>query len=501
MLQRRQVLGWGAAAVAMPSALSTSVLAAAPKAARRAPFDFANADGAAMAQALRAGQVTSLQLVTEAIRRLQAVNPRLNAAHFLYPDEALAQAQAVPTQRPGALAGLPTLVKDIVEEKGRAYTSGARAYAARVGGRDSPAVVALRASGLVSLGRSCSPEFGLLPTTEPLLTGATLNPWNPAYSAGGSSGGAGALVAAGVVPFAHATDGGGSIRIPASVNGLVGLKPSRGRMAGEEARRGVGALSVGGCVSRTVRDTAAWLAANESRSGPHKPVGLVSGPARRGLRIGLRAEGARGLPHADVIAVFDGAETLLARLGHKPVAAPTPYDSPAVMAAFESLWSAGAAADVREASAWLGREAGADDLEPATFAFAALAQRRGKGAVANAITTLELMARQYVAQFDAFDILMTPVLGTPPARIGELAPTVPFQTLIERLWRYVAYTPVENAVGAPAISLPLGMSSEGLPIGLQFTAPPGGERRLLELAFALEAARPWAGLRPSIWSR
>lgn len=468
----------------------------------RPSFDPATADASAMAAALATGAVLAHELVEIALARLAVANPRLNAASFVHASEARAAARLVSGNkggRAGLLAGIPTFTKDIVEEKGRPYTRGSRAFASRMGTADSPQIAALRASGLILLGRTTTPEFGLLPTTEPLLGGPTRNPWNPDYSAGGSSGGAGALVAAGVVPVAHASDGGGSIRIPASMNGLVGLKPSRGRMSGEEGNRGVTALSVHGCVSRSVRDTAAWLAAHESRAGPHAPVGLVTSPASHGLRIGLRPGSAEGLPHADVLAVFEESRLLLQRMGHKTVDAPFPYDAPAIAPAFETIWGLGAARDIAAASAHLGREAGPGDIEPASFGMAAIGAAASKADVASAIATLEDMAARYNAQFDAFDILMTPVLGTPPPALGLVGPDVPFETLQGRLRRLVGYTPVENAAGACAISLPLGMSGDGLPIGLQFTAPPGQERRLLELALGIEAARPWADRRPRSW--
>jgi amidase len=488
VLERRQFLEMAALA---------ALAGGAPLEAAAADGADAGADAAQLALALKHGRVTSAALVNSALARLEAVNGRLNACRFPYADAARAQAAA---KRAGPVAGLPTFTKDLAEEKARAFTEGARAYAGRTGAADDGAAAAIAASGLISLGRSTTPEFGLLPTTEPLLGGPTRNPWNPAHSSGGSSGGAGALVAAGVVPFAHASDGGGSIRIPASCNGLVGLKPSRGRMSGEEADKGVTAVGVNGCVSRSVRDTAAWLAAMESRSGPHAPVGLVTGPVRRPLRIGLRGAGHAGEPHADVRAVFESATDLLKRLGHKPVDAPIPYDAPGAIDAFLKIWSLGAAQSVQGVEAWLKRAPGSDDLEPATFAFAERGAKLGKADVGAAVAGLEAAVSAYLGQFDSFDVLMTPVLGAPPPEIGWLAPTLPFETLLERVLAYVAYTPIENAAGAPAIALPLGMSATGLPIGMQFTAPPGGERLLLELAYAIERARPWRGLKPAIWA-
>lgn len=474
-----------------------AALAGTGRASAAAAFDPAGADASAMALALKQGRVTSAALVETALARLEKVNGALNGCRFLYAEEARA---AAAQKHAGAVAGIPTFTKDLSAEKGRTWTEGSRAFASRVADADGGSPAAMRAAGLISLGRSTTPEFGLLPTTEPLLGGPTRNPWNLAHSSGGSSGGAGVLVAAGVVPFAHATDGGGSIRIPASANGLVGLKPSRARMEGEQRRKGLTAVATSGCVSRSVRDTAAWLAALEARAGPWKPVGLVAGPSRRPLRVGLRAAGPGIAPHADVLAVFDSAVDMLKRLGHRPVEAPLPYDAPRVSEAFLGLWSQGAAASVGGVAAFLGREPGPEDVEPATIAFAARGRAITPEQDAAGEALLQAAVAAYLEQFDSFDVLMTPVLTAPAPELGWLGQDVPFETLLERVVALVAYTPMENLAGAPAISLPLGMSATGLPIGLQFTAPPGEERRLLELAYAIERARPWARLKPAVWA-
>ena len=495
MLERRRFLEF--AALAGMVAPAATAEARARKATQSC--NPATADASAMAAAVKRGQVSPSALVNSAYKKLDAVNGRLNAVSQPYPLQARERAAAM-TAKAGPLAGIPTLIKDNVEERGAAYTLGSRLLAKQIGDTDSGTVSAIKAAGLVSLGRSNMPEFGLLPTTEPLLFGPTRSPWNPDYTAGGSSGGSAACVAAGVVPVAHANDGGGSIRIPASVNGLIGLKPSRARMAGEEPAKGVTALSVNGCVSRSVRDTAAWFAAMESRSGPLKPVGLVAGPAKRPFRIGLRPDSTPGPPEPDVLAVFESSAKLLKRLGHRLVDAPMPFDGRRVEAAFELIWGAGMARRLAALTKQFGRELGPDDLEPSTFGFANLAKNAGEAELQAAVKTLETMATASNGQFDAFDILMTPVLGTAPPPIGFLAPTVPFETLRLRLRRYVTYTPIENASGACAISLPMGMSAAGLPIGMQFVAPPGGERRLLELAYALEATLDWGRLRPAVWA-
>jgi amidase len=456
-------------------------------------------DAVAMAEAVRSGRTTAPALVEAAIARLERANPQINAV--AYPNYDRARAAAASAS--GPLGGVPTLIKDISPQAGLPYTAGSRAYAKRVPTESSPYLQAVERAGLISIGRSTTPEFGLTATTEPLLTGATRNPWNLAHSAGGSSGGSGAAVAAGVVPVAHATDGGGSIRIPASVNGLVGLKPSRGRMAGPApAASDVTSVSVGNCVSRTVRDTAAWFAATEASGAGARfaPVGVVTGPSSRRLKIGVHlARGDGTLPHGDVQNIFSNAALLLERLGHRVADQPLAFNGDKSASAFTTLWGAGAARDIEGVAKRLGRMPGPDDLEPLTFGMAAVAQKAGEAGVRAAIATLTEVATRYNAQFEAIDVYMTPVLALPPVPIGYLATTQDFGLQQQRLNDYVAYTPIENVAGAPSIALPMGMSRDGLPIGIQFATRPGGERVLLELAFELERELEWYRNKPPLW--
>ncbi|MGI4879869.1 MAG: amidase, partial [Janthinobacterium lividum] len=457
-------------------------------------------DAVAAAADVADGKTTPAVLVADAIARLDRVNPLINAVSHTNYDRAR-RAAAASSGATGPFAGVPTLIKDNIEQAGLPWTAGSRALRNRIGVVDSPVAVAIARAGLISIGRSNLPEFGLLPTTEPLLSGPTRNPWRPDRSSGGSSGGSAAAVAAGVVAVAHGNDGGGSIRIPASCCGLVGLKPSRARMIGETGRS-VTDLGVEGCLSRTVRDTAAWIAACEAL-GPdavYPPVGLVTGPSGSKLRIGLqRASGLGRQPHADVGAVFDRSVRLLQRHGHRMVDAAPVYDGAAVAAAFETLWSAGAAARIKVATAALRRPPTARDVEPLSLSWAASGARSTEADIARSVAALQLLEKQYAAQFDRYDVLMTPVLGAPPVGIGTLAPTHSYAELADTLRDYVAYTPIENASGAPAISLPMGAAHDGLPIGLQFTTRPGGERILLELAYDLERELDWHRRHPPVW--
>lgn len=455
-------------------------------------------DAVGAASALDRGRTTPVALTEAAIVRLDRVNPLINAvAHPNY-DRARAAAATNP-QAP--LAGIPTLIKDNIEQAGLPWTSGCRALRDRMGVTDSPAATAIARAGLVSIGRSNLPEFGLLPTSEALLTGPTRNPWRLDRSAGGSSGGSAAAVAAGVVAVAHGNDGGGSIRIPASCCGLVGLKPSRARMIGDTGRA-VTDFGVQSCLSRTVRDTAAWFAAMERPAGDtiYPPVGLITGPGGRRLKIGVQRASALGRePHPDVAAVFELTIRELKKRGHQFVDAPPVYNAAAITDAFETLWSAGAAGRVKVAEVALRRKPTARDVEPLTLSWAAAGARYGAADIASATAALQLLERQYTAQFTAYDVLLTPVLGSPPLAIGVLDPTRSYADLAETLRAYVAYTPIENAAGAAAIGLPMGFSRDGVPIGMQFTAEPGGERKLLELAYELEREIDWHHRRPPIW--
>ena len=456
-------------------------------------------DGAAMANALATGRTTSAALVEAAIDRLERANPKLNAVSFKDYDRARAMAATGPG---GPLAGLPTLVKELAAQRGLPWTEGARAYRGRIADKDAPIVTVMLEAGLVPIGRSTSPEFGLTATGEALINGPTRNPWNLDHSSGGSSSGAAAAVAAGVVPIAHASDGGGSIRIPASCNGLVGLKPSRGRTRDAVKLTKLVNISVNNCVSRTVRDTAAWFAAIEA-TGPdanYPATGLVTGPSGRKLRVTAAATSALGLmPDADVASVFETARRLLSKLGHQVSDGKPNWDGQAVSDAFLTLWGVGANMSIQAVSKYLGRAAGPDDLEPLTFSMAAVGTKGGEAGLGKALATLADLQKRYISQFDTIDIFMTPVLGRPPARIGEFAPTLPYDQMADRLAAYVGYTPVENVVGAASISLPIGMSRGGLPIGIQFATKPGGERDLLELAYAMERELEWYRRKPPLW--
>ena len=453
-------------------------------------------DATGIAAHIRARDFTASEALEAAIVRAEAVNPQLNffaTKAYEYGRTRAAQASS------GPFAGVPTLIKDLLPLAGIAMKQGSRAFATYIPDAQPPYTDALLAAGLVPFGKSTTPEFGLTCTTEPVLTGATRNPWDVSRSGGGSSGGAGAAVAARVVPIAHASDGGGSIRIPASCNGLVGLKYSRDRDLMPGGPPGGISLGVEGCLSRTVRDTAAWLALTEKKgaNASYPPVGLVTGPSQRRLRIAVQITDTRGLePDADVRAATEAAAELCRSLGHEVRERRMDVDGAAFADAFTLLWAAGAAEVVQQVSEAAPNTPIDQLLEPLTLELARLYQRNPE-ALRPALARLRGLGPIYETFFQDSDVLLTPVLASTPPEIGYLSPTLGLEGF-QRVMRYVGYTPLQNVSGGPAISLPLSESATGLPIGAHFSAAKGQERTLLELAYELELAQPWAGRKPGV---
>jgi amidase len=460
---------------------------------------FAGLDAIGQAELVRKKQVTSLELVDAAIARVEAVNPKLNAVVTKAYDMARARAKSALPDSP--LSGVPYLIKDLNNVAGVRTTMGSRLNARDIATKNDLLPEKALDAGMVVIGKTNSPEYGLLATTESLLLGAAHNPWNLDHSTGGSSGGAAAAVAGGILPVAHATDGGGSIRIPASCCGLLGMKPSRGRMHFAAAEKMPGDIAVENCVSRSVRDSAMVFSLSEDNSAtaPLKPVGFIAGPRKKRLKIAFGTGTYYGNePHPDVKASVEATAKLCRDLGHDVFEAKNPVHGDAFIEAFLTVWASGPAQLVKAAeSHHLNPQ---DVLEPWTIGLAEYFHKKPKGSLEKALGVF----RDTEAQVDAFmanyDAWLTPVLAAPPPKLGEQGPSVPFDTLYERVIRYVAYTPVHNVAGTPAMSVPLGMSSDGLPIGSQFAAAKGGEGLLYALAYELEAAKPWAGRHPGVFA-
>ncbi|WP_066825853.1 amidase [Sphingomonas mali] len=462
--------------------------------------DMADWDATATAAAIRSGAVSPIEVVDAAIARAEALDPKLN---FLVTDDfERARQRARGPLGDGAFAGVPFLIKDLDDLVGLPTRLGTRATAGVAAAtRQAPLIDGMLATGLNPIGKSATPEHGFLPTTEPLAFGPTRNPWDRTRSAGGSSGGAASATAAHVIPFAHASDGGGSIRIPASCCGLFGLKTSRDRTLATDPGHFPMPLSVQLCVSRSVRDSAALLAAVEAKDSGLPPVGQIGGPSARRLRIGLVLDSVSGQsPDPEVATAIEGMAALLGDLGHKVEPTAWPAAIVGMSDAFLLTWSQGAANLLAEDGRRLGHPPGIDDVEPFSLAMAAIIASAPERAVDQAVAYLTSLRGVYDAWLTQFDMILSPVLSLPPPEIGWLAPDLPVETMAERLTRYVGYTTPYNVVGAPAMSVPGAWSAAGLPIGAQFGAPVGGEAALLELAFELEEARPWTGRRPPILS-
>lgn len=446
----------------------------------------AHHDAVGLAELLRRRELSPQEVTAAAIARVARVR-QLNAVATDCFAEPRASLEVDVSTAP--FPGVPTFVKDNVELAGLPTLYGSRAVPSKPAARDEPLTKLLLAQGLVVLGKSCMPEFGFSPTTEFQQTEPTRNPWNPEYSSGGSSGGAAALVASGAVPIAHGNDGGGSIRIPAAHTGLVGLKPTRGRLPfGALSGRLPLRIISEGVLTRTVRDTAHFYAGVEKQYPRRRllPIGLVEGPGAKRRRIGLVFDsiaGVRSCP--DARAAVDRVAHVLERLGHDvvPLVPPVPEF---FIEDFKLYWSFLAFMLRTGGRLTTGPGFDASKLDDLTQG---LADYFGQRAFRLPLALIRLggSSWQYAREFRRFDAVLSPVTGQMVPRLGELSPTVPFEELFARILRHTDFTPLNNATGGPGIAVPAGLSSAGLPIGVHLSAAHGDERTLLELAYELEA--------------
>jgi amidase len=449
----------------------------------------ARLDGVAQAELVARGEVKRAELLDAFAERIEALGPLLHAVTTVD----LERARAAPVA-PGPFAGVPFLVKDVTPYPGLRWSMGSRLFARNVAGPETrtPYVARIDEAGLVTAGKTATSEFGLLGSTETLLEGATHNPWDLSLSASGSSGGAAAAVAAGLVPLAHASDGGGSVRIPASVCGLFGFKPSRGRTVPASMPSDFGALVADHCVSRSVRDSALFLAATEDRDGIFPPIGWVREPSRP-LRIATWTRTLLGdEPEPAVRSALDEAAALCASLGHRvePMAPPE-LDGPTLGDAFFLVAGAAISGVVAMVDRLRGFPVQRDELEPFSWALVDELERRGPEALVSARAAFAAATDRYLAATRGHDVVLTPTLATLPWRLGHLSPVLPRDELIRRTGRAVGYTPIHNIAGCPAMSVPLHWTDGGTPVGVHFAAPPGADALLLRLAYQLEEARPW----------
>lgn len=471
---------------------------------------FASLDATAQADLVRRKEVKPLELVDAAIARVERLNPRLNAVIAQWFDEARELARGPLPE--GPFTGVPFLLKDLIAAyEGKKLTSGSRFFADMVAPHDSELTQRYKRAGLVILGKTNLPEFGIICTTEPQLFGPARNPWNPSYTTGGSSGGSAAAVASGMVAMAHGGDGGGSIRIPASCCGVFGLKPSRGRLPmGPDIGDIMHGLVTEHALTRSVRDSAALLDATD---GPDVGAPYAAPPKARPytqevatapgkLRIAFTTRTNTGVPvHPECLKAVDDTVKLLTELGHTVVEGSLEVpDEELLGQTFMTIWSSGVVGALEKLSPLLGRKPTPELFEPLTWALYDVGRQNTAAAYLIAHDAMQHFARTFAWKFVDVDAWLLPTLAEPPVPLGtfDAPPDEPMMPMI----RAMAFTPfcaIANITGNPAMSVPLHWSADGLPVGVQFIGRFGDEATLFRLAGQLEGARPWAHRRPPLF--
>ena len=473
------------------------------------PIEIAGMDATAQAGLVRRGEITPIDLVDAAIARIERLNPRINAVIAPLFEQARAAARAPLPD--GPFRGVPFLLKDLLAlHAGAPLHAGSASMRGFVPNHDSELVARLKRAGLIIAGKTNTPEFGLLPTTEPRLFGPTRNPWDVTRTAGGSSGGSAAAVACGMVAMAHGNDGGGSIRIPASCCGVFGLKPTRARNPlGPDFGDLMNGLPAEHALTRSVRDSAALLDATCGPDvgdpywapPPARPFLQEVGADPGRLRIAFSTGSLTGAPiHPDCVSAVHDAAKLCAELGHEVIEASPPIDGEKFSRAFLTVWSVGCARGMEGNAMVTGRKPAQEDFEDLTWALAEQGRSVSAAAYLLTVTFLQGVARQVARFFTTHDVWLTPVVAEPPLPLGsfDARPGDPLHGL-RRAVAFVPCTPVCNVTGQPAMSVPLYWNAEGLPVGAHFATRFGDEATLFRLAAQLEAARPWSARRPGVW--
>ena len=468
--------------------------------------EYESYDAVGLAGLLRSGQVQAAELLEAAIERCDERNPSINAVVHTFRDRA--RGTLAESSRNGPLAGVPFLLKDVGAHYGGEPTGYAcRLFDGFVAERDTTLVRRYRQAGLVIFGKTNTPELALSVTTEPQVTGPTLNPWNTAYSPGGSSGGAAAAVAAGIVPAAHGSDGGGSIRIPASHCGLVGLKPTRGRVpTGPDRAEGWAGMAQNHVITRSVRDSAAFLDAVEGPEpgDPYHPpahdgswVETLAKPVGK-LRVALIRDAFNGEDvDPDIMELVVNTAGLCEQLGHRVEESRCPLSPEELHNCATLILSSHVNADIQARCRVLGREFRREDVSYVTWRMARAGAEASASDYAAALGHIHYIGRRMGEFSGQYDVILSPTTAAPAPRLGEIdMDTEDLKGYMQVTNRYTAFTQLLNVTGQPAISLPLGRSSEDLPVGVQLAAAQGGEGLLFGLAAQLEQARPWTGLCP-----
>jgi amidase len=464
--------------------------------------DYLAQDATGLAELIKKREVSAGEVLEAAIARMVKVNPKINAVTLDLSDQARAA-----TPADGPLSGVPYLIKDLgAHVAGTPTSGGSRLFKDVISPADSAIVSAYRKAGLVIFGKTNTPEFGLEPVTEPEAFGPSRNPWNTDYTPGGSSGGASAAVASGIVPAAHASDGGGSIRCPASCTGLFGLKPSRGRVSFAPANEGWGGFSIQHAVTRSVRDSAALLdAVCQPVAGdpywmtpPERPYAQEVGRDPGKLRIGFFAG---SFSAADIdpecAAAVHAAAKLCESLGHDVVEAKPDADFAGARAAAGQVIAPSIAATLEIEGRRRGRPVELGEVEGLTMALAKQGETVPASAYIQAIQTAHAFGRAVARYFETYDVLLTSTMGRPPVPVGWLRGG-PREQYVDRLFSFMSNTQAFNITGQPAMTVPLAWSVGGLPIGLQFVGRMGDESGLFRLAGQLEQAAPWGDKRAAL---
>jgi amidase len=491
--------------------------------------DYDKYDGLGLAELVRNKEVKPSELVEEAIIRIERLNPQLNAVvHKVYE---LAREAAAGDLPDGPFRGVPFLLKDLtVAYAGVPMRAGSRFHQDFVPDHDSEMVTRYKAAGVIVVGKTNTPEYGLLPVTEPELFGPCNNPWDLTRTSGGSSGGSAAAVAARMVPLAHGNDGGGSIRIPASCCGLFGLKPTRGRNpVGPDLGEGWQGMACDHVLSRSVRDSAAML---DATAGPDVGAPYYAAPPARPFLDEVGADPGKlriaftsrpflaDFVHGDCVKGLEATAELCQELGHEVVEATPQVDGKAFARAFLTMVCGETRAAIEEAEVLIGRRATAKDFEPATWAVGLLGRQLSAAAFSKAIHYLHYASRRIGQFFESYDVLLTPTLAMPPVETGALQPggaeAFAIKLLsrlnaggllnalggidanVDQVFDFVPYTPLFNVTGQPAMSVPLVWNDEGLPIGMHFVGRYGDEATLFRLAGQLEQARSWFDRTPPV---
>ncbi len=461
-------------------------------------MDLAFASAAEQARLVRSGKATSVELVQLSLDRIAELDPTLNAFVTVDGERALDAARAADAAKSAApFRGVPIAVKDLSPTAGLRTTYSSRAYADHVPDFDTAVVRRLREAGFVIVGKTNTPEFGTVAFTESELNGATRNPWNVELTPGGSSGGAAAALAAGLIPIAHGTDGGGSIRIPASCCGVVGLKPARGRVSSAPFGSLEG-LSTSGPITRTVEDAALMLdvlAGYEPGDPwwappPAQPFAEAATTPSGRLRIAVTATPpVETAVDPECMAALSAAADLLTELGHDVQESTPPWIEPDLIDSFVRVWQVGPALHPVEDLSLL------TDLNRELVEAARTTSAADYG---RTVQQLQAISRRIVSFWDEVDIVVTPTLALPPVPIGWQDEADGAFAKLRRNTAFTPFTAVANLTGQPAMSLPLHWSAGGVPIGVQLIGPPAGEATLLALAAQIEIARPWSGRRPPV---